>query len=214
MPPHVIPADLKTIKAYIKRAEELDLDRSTPTSRLVAYYCRQFAVERGLTANATSSESKSCLMQIMDELEKERELIGNGFSREEAYTICLDFAQNIFDKADQEDRNGKANQSTARTFYAAAIFYEILEQFDKYKEDESDNVTRRKYSKWKAAQILNAIKSGWFNKGSSAGNSGDRVNADNLDDAIELVRFGLVALQTKEIDLARKRLQEALSKLG
>jgi len=40
------------------------------------------------------------------------------------------------------------------------------------------------------------------------------VNADNLDDAIELVRFGLVALQTKEIDLARKRLQEALSKLG
>ena len=93
MPPQVIPADLKTIKAYIKRAEELDLDRSTPTSRLVAYYCRQFAVERGLTANATSSESKSCLMQIMDELEKERELIGNGFSREEAYTICLDFAQ-------------------------------------------------------------------------------------------------------------------------
>ena len=36
-----IPAELKRITQFVRRAEELDGDRSRAESRLVAYYCRQ-----------------------------------------------------------------------------------------------------------------------------------------------------------------------------
>ncbi|GMF16797.1 unnamed protein product [Phytophthora lilii] len=41
----------------------------------------------------------------------------------------------IFSKADDEDRAGMANKSTARTFYAAGTFFDILNQFGDISED-------------------------------------------------------------------------------
>lgn len=41
-----------------------------------------------------------------------------------------DFALRVFNVADNEDRNGKANRSTAKKFLAAAAFLEVLKVFE------------------------------------------------------------------------------------
>jgi len=78
-------------------------------------------------------------------------------------------ADKVFDKADSEDRGGVANKGTAKSFYAAGTFYEICQQFYKKSVDEETDETlemreeeeqRRLYCKWKATEILNAIKEG------------------------------------------------------
>ena len=39
-----IPPELKKCTQFIRRAEELDKDKSRPESRLVAFYCRQVSL--------------------------------------------------------------------------------------------------------------------------------------------------------------------------
>ena len=51
------------------------------------------------------------------------------FTRDEAAFLCRKFANQVFDKADAEDRSGNADKNTAKAFYAAASFLQILEQF-------------------------------------------------------------------------------------
>jgi vacuolar protein sorting-associated protein VTA1 len=41
----------------------------------------------------------------------------------------------IFNKADDEDRNGLATQKTAKTFHAASLFLELLKTFGELDED-------------------------------------------------------------------------------
>ena len=145
----------------IRRAEELDRDEANPESRLVAYYCRQHAVSTGIPL-ATSPVGKTCLGEILGMLEKEKETM-SGFTKDEAKFLCRQFSDKIFDKADLEDRTGEATKDTARTFYAAASFLEILDQFysdDEENEDLKEAKKRAVYSKWKATEILKAIKEG------------------------------------------------------
>lgn len=61
MQPLSIPPELKRISPYIRRAEELDKDTGTAESRLVAYYCRQYAVHTGIPLASTSPTAKECL---------------------------------------------------------------------------------------------------------------------------------------------------------
>jgi len=159
--PLTIPAELKKITPYIRRAEELDRDKGNPESRLVSYYCRQFAVHAGI-ALATSAEGKKCLGELLGNLEGEKEVM-DSFTREESKFLCEKFAEKIFDKADQEDRSGKANRGTARTFYAAASFLDILQQFNQDNDDSEEVAEQKKksmYCKWKSTEILKAIKEG------------------------------------------------------
>ncbi|KAG6531845.1 hypothetical protein ZIOFF_005672 [Zingiber officinale] len=62
------------------------------------------------------------------------------------------FASNLFAKADKQDRAGRADLNTAKTFYAASIFFEILYQFG--------GLQPEKYTVWKAADIRKALKEG------------------------------------------------------
>jgi len=159
--PLTIPPELKKITPYVRRAEELDRDQGNPESRLVAYYCRQYAVHSGIGL-ATSPAGKGCLGQLLGNLEEEKQAM-DSFTRDESKFLCEKFAEKIFDKADQEDRAGQANRNTARTFYAAASFLEILQQFHQ-DNDGSEEVAEQKkksvYCKWKATEILKAIKEG------------------------------------------------------
>jgi len=159
--PLTIPPELKKITPYVRRAEELDRDEGNPESRLVSYYCRQYAVHTGITL-ATTPAGKGCLGELLGDLEGEKEAM-DSFTRDESKFLCQKFAEKIFDKADQEDRSGKANQNTARTFYAAASFLEILLQFNQ-DNDGSEEVEEQKkksvYCKWKSTEILKAIKEG------------------------------------------------------
>ncbi|KAL5988017.1 hypothetical protein ACLOJK_035780 [Asimina triloba] len=67
------------------------------------------------------------------------------------------FALNVFAKADKQDRAGRADLNTAKTFYAASIFFEILNQFG---ELQPDLEQKQKYAVWKAADIRKALKEG------------------------------------------------------
>jgi vacuolar protein sorting-associated protein VTA1 len=157
-----IPPDLKKITPYVRRAEELDKDQSSPESRLVAYYSRQYAVKLGIPLASSSPEAKTCLGQLLEDLETEKAAMDN-FTWDEAAFLCRKFSNKVFDKADGEDRMGMANKNTAKAFYAAASFLQILEQFyDKDDTSEASTEDRKRiiYAKWKATEILKAIKEG------------------------------------------------------
>jgi len=161
--PLKIPPELKKITQFVRRAEELDKD-SAPQTRIVAYYCRQYAIQIGISLAKTPA-AKTTLSGLLEDLEKEKKAMGN-FSKPECYQVCRGFAMKIFDKADSEDRDGVANKATARTFYAAATFLDILKQFssneneEEKSEDELEEEKKSFYSKWKATEILKAIKEG------------------------------------------------------
>ncbi|RMX69355.1 hypothetical protein DD238_001336 [Peronospora effusa] len=164
--PVKVPPTFKTLLPFIRRAEELDRDTSRPESKLIAYFCRQYAMELGikLRENDTSNEATDYLLSLMDRLEGEKEKLPE-FTQEEGKEICEDFAMEIFSKADDEDRTGIATKSTARTFYAAGTFFDILHQFGDISEDVSKwsgtvVQEKRRYCKYKAATILKAIKDG------------------------------------------------------
>lgn len=70
---------------------------------------------------------------------------------------CENYAYNIFTKADEEYRSGDSTKKTAQLFYAASTYYDVLEQFGPLDEEL---VEKRKYAKWKAADILKAIQAG------------------------------------------------------
>mmetsp|Transcript_24860 Transcript_24860/g.30558 ORF Transcript_24860/g.30558 Transcript_24860/m.30558 type:complete len:313 (+) Transcript_24860:46-984(+) len=158
--PLKIPQDLKKITQYVRRAEELDKD-SSPQTRIVAYYARQYAAQLGLPI-ASNQAAKECLGKILDSLETERKAMSN-FTKDEAYLICREFALKIFDKADSIDRAGQSDKVNAKTFYAAASFLDILRQFNNEDEKSDDVIEEEKksfYAKWKATDILKAIRLG------------------------------------------------------
>jgi vacuolar protein sorting-associated protein VTA1 len=138
--PLALPPELKKVTPYIRRAEELDRDKANAESRLVAYYCRQYAVHSGISL-AQSPASKTALGSILNDLEKEKVAM-SAFTREESKFLCTQFAMKIFQKADAEDRAGQAGKNTAKSFYAAASFMEILQQFYT-DEDESEEERKR-----------------------------------------------------------------------
>ena len=160
-----VPPSLKKVVVFLRRAEELDHDKS-PESRVVAYNCRQYAVLTGIPLAGTDPSAKASLGKLLDELEKEKNAMST-FSKAEHWAICRKVADRVFDKADGEDRAGLADKGTAKTFYAAGTFYEILQQFYDDKKDENETgdkiqeeEQKRLYCKWKATDILNAIKEG------------------------------------------------------
>lgn len=171
-----IPPQLKGLTAFIKRAEELDKETANPDAKIVAYFCRTFAVERGIKLKAEGPEVNPFLMAVMNILDRDKACV-TGVSQEDRKLICERFAYNVFSKADDEDRAGLADKNTAKTFYAAATFLEILEQFGELDSDvrilEENNsidilyvvisvqvVEKKRYSKYKAAEIINCIKNG------------------------------------------------------
>ena len=126
--------------------------------------------------NDNGAAAKTSLGNLLTSLEHEKEAM-SVFSKSEHWKICRKVADRVFEKADSEDRAGMANKSTARSFYAAGTFYEILQQFHnddvqnkdgaELDEDEASVVEhmdeenqRRVYCKWKATDILTAIKEG------------------------------------------------------
>lgn len=186
--PLEIPPELKKIAPYIKRAEELDKDHTAAESRLVAYYLRQYAVQLGIPLIAGASPAaKTCLGTILGDLEKEKSKMDN-FTRDEAAFLCRKFAMNVFNKADNEDRAGLAGKGTAKTFYAAQSFLQMLDQFATTPSDEGDENEQRTedkkrilYCKWKATEILKAIKEG---REPTPGGYGDDVVDNMIQDTI------------------------------
>lgn len=182
--PLALPPELKKVTPYIRRAEELDRDKANAESRLVAYYCRQYAVHSGI-ALAQSPASKTALGSILNDLEKEKVAM-SAFTREESKFLCTQFAMKIFQKADAEDRAGQAGKNTAKSFYAAASFMEILQQFYTDGDESEEREEERKkviYAKWKATEILKAVKEGRQPTPGGYGEQAEDIPIDDLGEA-------------------------------
>ncbi|OAY85199.1 Protein MAMMALIAN LYST-INTERACTING PROTEIN 5 [Ananas comosus] len=141
----------KLLLPYLQRADELQ--KHEP---LVAYYCRLYAMERGLKIpqKERTKTTNALLISLMNQLEKDKKSLKLG---PEDNLYIEGFASNVFAKADKQDRAGRADLNTAKTFYAASIFFEILNQFG---ELQPDLEQKQKYAVWKAADIRKALKEG------------------------------------------------------
>jgi vacuolar protein sorting-associated protein VTA1 len=181
MPPVHIPPELKKITQYVRRAEELQ-GQASPKTTIMAYHCFQYACQVGIPLASTPA-AKQCIGSILDILEKDRPKMEN-FTLDEKYQLCREFATSVFDKADTEDRSGNSNKNTAKTFYASATFLDVLRQFHKEDEEETDEIVEEGkmsfYAKWKATEILKAIKEGGEIKPGGYGT--DLVQDDGDDD--------------------------------
>ena len=141
----------KQLVPYLQRAQELQ--KHDP---LVAYYCRLYALETGLKVQDRSEAYTSLLGAVMSQMEKDKE--GAGLvSPEEDQLHIEGFAQQIFNNADKVDRAGAASINTARSFYAAAIFFEVLNVFGELAPEIQHF---QKYAAWKAADIRKAVREG------------------------------------------------------
>mmetsp|Transcript_77253 Transcript_77253/g.151544 ORF Transcript_77253/g.151544 Transcript_77253/m.151544 type:complete len:297 (-) Transcript_77253:26-916(-) len=152
-----IPPSFKIVTSAIRRAEELQRD-SNRDAQLVGYYCRYYAVSKAsklCSVPAVAAETKF-LIDEMGKLEKFKADF-EPFSQETGMNTCKSYAMSVFQKADDEDRAGAADKGTAKLFYAAGTFFDIMEQFGELPNEISE---KRKYSKWKATEIINAIKNG------------------------------------------------------
>ncbi|KAK7840297.1 protein HOMOLOG OF MAMMALIAN LYST-INTERACTING PROTEIN 5 [Quercus suber] len=141
----------KLLLPYLQRADELQ--KHEP---LVAYYCRLYAMERGLKIpqSERTKTTNSLLVSLMKQLEKDKKSLKLG---PEDRLHLEGFALNVFAKADKQDRAGRADLNTAKTFYAASIFFEIINQFGVLQFDLEE---KQKYAAWKAADIRKALKEG------------------------------------------------------
>ncbi|KAL3685758.1 hypothetical protein R1sor_003780 [Riccia sorocarpa] len=141
----------KLLLPYLQRADELQ--KHEP---LVAYYCRLYAMERGLKIPAKERGKiiNGLLVSLMSQLEKDKKVIKLG---PEDNLYLEGFASSVFAKADKQDRAGRADLNTAKTFYAASIFFEVLHQFG---EIDPELEQKQKYAVWKAADIRKALSEG------------------------------------------------------
>ncbi|PPS17636.1 hypothetical protein GOBAR_AA02934 [Gossypium barbadense] len=141
----------KLLLPYLQRADELQ--KHEP---LVAYYCRLYAMEKGLKIpfSERTKTTSALLVSLMKQLEKDKKSLTLG-SEDNLY--LEGFAVNVFAKADKQDRAGQADLNTAKTFYAASIFFEIISQFGPLQPDLEQ---KQKYAAWKAADIRKALKEG------------------------------------------------------
>ncbi|PVG02259.1 DUF605-domain-containing protein [Serendipita vermifera] len=127
LPP--VPAGLKSVSSFISRAQELK-----GKDPVIAYYCLYHAVNVGMEPKNKDKEMTAFLVKLMDTLEqmkdqlKDRKEIN---SSEAAATYIENFALKVFHNADNEDRKGGSNRSTAKKFLAASNFFELLTLFDK-----------------------------------------------------------------------------------
>lgn len=141
----------KLLLPYLQRADELQKHEL-----LVAYYCRLYAMERGLKIppKDRTKTTNSLLVSLMNQLEKDKKAVKLG---PEDNLYVEGFASNVFARADKQDRAGRADLNTAKTFYAASIFFEILTQFG---DVQPELEQKQKYAVWKAADIRKALKEG------------------------------------------------------
>jgi vacuolar protein sorting-associated protein VTA1 len=106
---------------------------------------------------ATPANDKAFLYALFDKAEQSKAAFGIEQIEDSKQIICENFALSVFSKADEEDRKGMTSRTTAMSFYAAAIFLDILDQFGPADEEISE---KRVYAKWRSAEIMKALKEG------------------------------------------------------
>nr|KAJ3423017.1 hypothetical protein HK105_004192 [Polyrhizophydium stewartii] len=229
------PAELEFIDTFLQRGREL-----REREPIVAYYCNYYAAKLAMERGFKSKESEAFLSSLVDLLQEDKKNLASSEAISNdvvAYAHIENFALKIFVNADNEDRAGKASKRTAKTFLAASIFLELLKQFG---ELDGEIKQKIKYAKFKAADIVKALKEGRIptagppggdpNDLEGLGGASDLPAADTQDDYGDLpfdeeahrimtqaqkhAKFAISALQYEDIKTAVDNLQKALAVLG
>ncbi|KAJ7207402.1 Vta1 like-domain-containing protein, partial [Mycena haematopus] len=169
------PVALKSIAPYLLRANEL-----RATEPIIAYWCTYYAAQIGIGLKAKDTASRNFLFELLGALETMKKDIGptDAIDIESASAAFVEnFALRVFAMADNEDRSGAGNRSTAKKFLAAANFLEVLKTFPKTEVSDS-NEEKIRYAKWKAADIAKAYREGRKPTPGPAGGSDPGVEAE------------------------------------
>ncbi|CEG01793.1 Vacuolar protein sorting-associate protein Vta1/Callose synthase, N-terminal domain [Ostreococcus tauri] len=145
----------RAIAPILKRSDEIAVARPK-----IAYYCRLYAVMSGMKIEKRSPELSETLDKALAELEQAKKTLGKELDETRDEMECETFALQIFDKADRADRAGSREMNTAKMYYAASIFFNVLRQFDADGELEGDIAQKQRYAEWRAAEITKAARSG------------------------------------------------------
>ena len=158
----VVPACLKKCKPFVLRAGELEADDQNPDGKIIAYFCCLRAIDEAMSIRKEVSEGEKkevegFILNIMKLTEAAKPTLGASSNPEVGRPICESFAYAVFAQADDEDRSGRATKNTAKTFYNARTFFDILDQFG---EVDAEIKEKKKYCSYKAVDIVKAINEG------------------------------------------------------
>ena len=143
-----VPVSLKAIKPYIERWQEIK-----PRDPIVAYHCRLFALQQAMEKRAEiPKEDMKYILSLMDALEAEKATLGD---LEDAGVQVENFGQELFQKADDNDRAGQSDLRTAKAFLAAGHVMESCKQFGELPADLQEKI---KYATWRFVEIAKAVK--------------------------------------------------------
>jgi len=152
----VPPEALKQTKPYITLASQLE----QKNEKAVAYYCRLYALQQGMTINKSIPECKKFLTQLMDLLETTKNQNKNDESIQSqivGQAKVEEFALKLFEKADEDDRNSNFHKNLVKSFYSAGLLFDVLNFFGDLSEDL---VAKKQYAKHKAMYLNKCFQTG------------------------------------------------------
>lgn len=115
-----------------------------------------------------------------------------------------DFIENMFYNVDQEDREGEVTQTTARSF---KMISDLIEVFNFFGSISSEWSEKRKYCKFKAIDIMGALKKGEVPKRGGPNDVKKEVSTKNqIDDEIKNLEI--------ENDYEKRIIEENLKRQG
>merc|ERR1719181_863680 len=94
------------------------------------------------------------VLGLMDQLEKEKVALGE---MDSPSVQVENFAQDLFQKADDADRAGRYDMRTGKAYLVASQLIEVCKQFGELPPDLAE---KAKYAKWRFVEIAKATKEG------------------------------------------------------
>ena len=148
------PPSLKHIKKYLDEAKARQAQ-----DPLVSYHLRLYALQEAMEVRSKiPKEDMTYILLLMDAAEAEKKALGAAAEQGEAdrQAHVENFAHELFDKADDLDRNGQSTLATAKVFNSAHHVMEACKQFGGELPD--DMREKIKYAKWRVVEIAKATK--------------------------------------------------------
>ncbi|KAJ2767468.1 hypothetical protein IWQ56_003319 [Coemansia nantahalensis] len=148
-----LPEELKHIQAYLQRGQEI-----AQADAVVSYSCKYYAARQSISAPGPAAQQ--FVTGLLDELEAEKaQLVQQERLKSDAEAAhhCTVFALKVFAKADTEDREGRATKATARNFIVSSQFLQVVAAYGDLPPDVAEKI---KYAKWRATEILKAVREG------------------------------------------------------
>jgi hypothetical protein len=169
------PEELKPFKRYLVQANQIQKVKPA-----VAYYCRLYALTLMLDSikEMPSQTINEFAGGLVEKLEKDKKTISPPLDQERDSDMVRDLAVSVFDRADQQDRDGEASIQTSHAFMTAFVLLEVMDLFGGDTDPQVEQM--KKYAKWKAADISKAIKEG---RKPTPGGGADRGNQQQQVDA-------------------------------